>query len=139
MRVYARPVALSEDVSRIASAAAAHRAPGQHVIAVLAVETAAGERVYLSAFADDEGRQQWLALDHDGAPVTSRERVREAASIAALVEVAEEAAEQVAEGPRLASLAYLDSIGGDSSIAAALPAVEELTRDIEQNYKLELT
>ena len=132
-------MALSEDVSRIAAAAATHRAPGERVVAVLAVETAAGERLYLSAFADAEGHQEWLALDHDGAPVTDRARVREAASIAALVEVAEEAAEQVAEGPRLASLPYLDSIGGDASIAAALPAVEELTRDIEQNYKLELS
>ena len=69
----------------------------------------------------------------------SRARPGEAASIAALVEVAEEAAEQVVEGPRIASLPYLDSIGGDSSIAAALPAVDELTRDIEQNYKLELS
>lgn len=132
-------MALSEDVSRIAAAAATHRAPGQQVVAVLAVETATGERVYLSAFADAEGQQEWLALDHDGVPITSRERVREAASIAALVEVAEEAAEQVVEGPRLASLPYLDSIGGDAGIAAALPAVEELTRDIEQSYKLELS
>jgi hypothetical protein len=131
-------VALSEDVSRIAAAAATHRAPGEQVIAVLAVESAAGERLYLAAFAHPDGNQQWLALDHDGAPVTSRERVREAASIAALVEVAEEAAERVVDGPRLASLPYLDSIGGDASIAGALPAVEELTRDIEQNYKLEL-
>jgi hypothetical protein len=131
-------VALSEDVSRIAAAAATHRAPGEQVVAVLAVESAAGERVYLAAFADSDGSQQWLALDHDGVPVTSRERVREAASIAALVEVAEEAAERVTDGPRLASLPYLDSIGGDASIAGALPAVEELTRDIEQNYKLEL-
>jgi hypothetical protein len=131
-------VALSEDVSRIAGAAAQHRAPGQQVVAVLAVETAGGDRIYLAAFADGGGRQQWLALDHDGVPVTSRERVREAASIAALVEVAEDAAEHVPEGPRLASLSYLDSIGGDAGIAGALPAVEELTRDIEQNYKLEL-
>jgi hypothetical protein len=132
-------VALSEDVSRIAGVAAQHRTPGQQVVAVLAVETVTGERVYLAAFADDEGRQEWLALDHDGLPVTSRERVREAASIAALVEVAEDAAEHVAEGPRVASLPYLDSIGGDATIAGALPAVEELTRDVEQHYKLELS
>jgi hypothetical protein len=132
-------VALSEDVSRIAAAAAQHRTPGQQVAAVLTVETAAGERVYLAAFADAEGEQEWLALDHDGVPVTSRDRVREAASIAALVEVAEDVAEHVAEGPRIASLPYLDSIGGDSSIAGALPAVEELTREIERRYKLELT
>jgi hypothetical protein len=36
-------------------------------------------------------------------------------------------------------LPYLDSIGGDTNIAAALPAVEELTLDVEQHYKLELT
>jgi hypothetical protein len=132
-------VSLSEDVSRIAGVAASHRDPGQQVVAMLPVETAAGERVYLAAFADAEGRQEWLALDHDGAPVTSRALLREAASIAALVEVAEEAAEHVAAGPRLASLLYLDSIGGEATIAAALPAVEELTRDIEQSYKLELS
>jgi hypothetical protein len=132
-------VGLSEDVSRIASVAARYRAPGQQVVAVLAVESAAGDRVYLAAFSDPEGRQEWLALDDDGVPVTSRARVREAASIAALVEVAEEAAERVTEGPRLASLPYLDSIGGDSSIAAAIPAVDELTREVEQHYKLELT
>lgn len=106
---------------------------------MLTVETAAGDRVYLAAFADGEGQQQWLALDHDGVPVTSRERVREAASIAALVEIAEDAAEHVAEGPRVASLPYLDEIGGDSSIAGALPAVEELARDVEQHYKLDLS
>jgi hypothetical protein len=132
-------VALSEDVSRIAGIAAQHRAPGQQVVAVLAVDSAAGERVYLCAFADDEGNQEWLALDADGVPINDRARVREAASIAALVEVAEEASEQVAEGPRVASLPYLDSIGGDTNIAAALPAVEELTLHVEQHYKLELT
>jgi predicted small integral membrane protein len=132
-------VALSEDVSRIAAAAAAYAAAGETVAAVLAVETAAGERMYLSAFAGATGNQEWLALTDDGAPVTSRARVREAASIAALVELAEEASEQVADSPRLASLPYLDSIGGDSGLAAAVPAVDELTRDIETHYKLELS
>ena len=131
-------MALSDDVSRIAAVAATHAAPGQRVAAVLAVESAAGERLYLSAFADPAGNQEWLALTDDGAPVTSRERVREAASIAALVEIAEEAAEHVGEAPRIASLAYLDAIGGDSSLAAAVPAVDELARDVEAHYKLEL-
>ena len=132
-------MALSEDVGRIAAAAAAHAGPGETVAAVLAVETAAGERTYLAAFSDPSGDQEWLALADDGAPVTNRERVREVASIAALVEVAEEAAEQLADGPRLASLPYLDSLGGDSSLAGALPAVHELTRDVEKHYKLELS
>jgi hypothetical protein len=132
-------VSLSEDVSRIAAAAAAHRAPGEHVEAVIATESAAGERIYLAAFATGDAERKWLALDHDGAPVTSRGCVREAASIAALVELAEDAAELATEEPRIASLQYLDSIGGDSSIAGAFPAVEELARDVEQHYKLELT
>jgi hypothetical protein len=132
-------VALSDDVRRIAAVAETHAAPGQELAAVLAVESATGERVYLSAFADAAGNQEWLALTDDGVPVTNRERVREAASIAALVEIAEDAAERGGDEPRLASLSYLDSIGGDSSIAAALPAVDELTRDVETNYKLELS
>ncbi len=132
-------MALSEDVSRIAAAAAAHAGPDEAVAAVLPVETAVGERVYLAAFADAAGSQEWLALTDDGAPLTSRDRVREAASIAALVEVAEEAAGQAADGPRLASLPYLDSLGGDSSLPGVLPAVDELTRDVEMHYKLELS
>jgi hypothetical protein len=78
--------------------------------------------------------------------VTSRSRVRDAASIAALCEVAEESAEVPADGePRVASLTYLDSVGGTASIVAlagalqsAVPAVEELARDVESNYKLQL-
>lgn len=132
-------MSLGDDVSRIAGIAAQHRVPGQQVVAVLAVESAVGERLYLCAYADDEGKQEWLVLDAGGVPVSDRAHVREAASIAALVEVAEDAAERVADGPRVASLPYLDSIGGDSSIAGALPMIEDLTRDVEQHYKLELT
>jgi hypothetical protein len=128
-------VALSDDVRRMAAAAAAHAVAGQTVSAVLAVESAAGERVYLCAFADPE---EWLALGGDGSPIASRERVREAASIAALVEIAEEALDRDVENLRVASLPYLDSLGASSSMAGALPAVEELMRDVETNYKLPL-
>jgi len=136
-------VALSDDVSRIAAVAATHAAEGQVVAAVLAVESAAGERVYLCAFAGSAGAHEWLALDDDGSPITSSERVREAASIEALCEVAEETMELAADDePRLASLAYLDSLGGNGDLAGAiqgaLPAVDELARDVEDNYKLEL-
>jgi len=132
-------VALRDDVSRIAAAAAAHAAAGEAVSAVLAVETAAGERIYLCGFTAADGGQAWLALTDDGEPVTSRASVREAASIAALVEVAEEATERDdAEELRLASLPYLDSLGADSNIVGALPAIEELTHDVETNYKVPL-
>jgi hypothetical protein len=85
-------------------------------------------------------------LDDDASPVTDRKLIRDTASIAALVEVVEESvAGEEASEPRLASLAYLDSIGppGNGNVAAAIqgavPAVEELTRDVEAHYKLELT
>jgi hypothetical protein len=140
-------VALMDDVSRIGSAAAAYAGPGEEVAAVLPIEPMAGERIYLCAFVDAEGPQSWLALDDDGSAVTSRKRVRDAASIAALVEVAEDSADTPPpEEPRVASLAYLDTVGGEAqngnvaaAIQGALPAVEELAKHVETNYKLELS
>ena len=140
-------MALSDDVERIAEAAARYAAPGEQVTAVIAVEPSSGERLYLCAFARGEEAESWLALDDAGAPVTERERIRDAASIAALVEVAEESAVlPVPPEPRVASPDYLDSLGataaaGDvvGALQSALPAIDELTRDLELNYKLELS
>jgi hypothetical protein len=139
-------VSLSEDVGRIAEAAARYAASGEELAAVVPVEPASGERVYLCAFARADGSQSWLGLDDRGSPLTYRTLIRAAASIAALVEVAEEsAAVTTGDEPRLASPAYLDSLGtaavnGDvaGALQGALPAIEQLTRDLELNYKLEL-
>ena len=138
-------MALSDDVGRIAEAASRFAAPGETVGAVLAVEPSSGERVYLCAFSSEDGSHSWLALDDAGAPVRNRARIRDAASIAALVEVAEESvAVPVGSEPRLASPAYLDSLGTGSAgdvagaLQSALPAIDELTRDLELNYKPEL-
>jgi len=140
-------VSLSEDVGRIAEAAARYVAPGEELAAVLPVEPASGERVYLCAFAQADGTQSWLALDDRGSPLTNRTLIRDAASIAALVEIAEESAASIvnSDEPRLASPAYLDSLGaaaanGDvaGALQSALPAIDELTRDLELNYKLKL-
>jgi hypothetical protein len=140
-------VALADDVQRIALAAAAHAGEGERVAAVLATEPLSGERVYLAAFEGEDEAQSWLALDDEGAPVTDRKLVRDAAAIAALCEIAEESEDiAIGEGPRLASSSYLDQLGaakqnGDvvGALQGALPAVEELTRDVEGNYKLELS
>jgi hypothetical protein len=139
-------VSLSEDVGRIAEAAARYAAPDEELAAVLPVEPASGERVYLCAFALPDGTQSWLALDDRGSPLTNRTLIRDAASIAALVEIAEESASVVTGAePRLASPAYLDSLGaaavnGDvaGALQSALPAIDELIRDLELNYKLKL-
>lgn len=140
-------MALADEVQRIALAAAGYAGEGERVAAVLATEPVSGERVYLAAFEGEDAEQSWLALDDEGAPVTDRKLVRDAAAIAALCEIAEESEDVAAdEGPRLASPSYLDQLGaakqnGDvvGALQGALPAVEELTRDVEGNYKLELS
>ena len=83
-------MALADDLERIAAAAAAHGA-GRAVSGVLAAEPASGLRVYVCAFDSGDGGRTWLALDGDGRPLRDRRDVRDAVSIAALCEVAEEA------------------------------------------------
>ncbi len=183
-------VGLSDDVARIAAAAAAYSKPGETLDGVLAAEPSPGRRTYLCSFVSAR-RRTWLALDDAGKPVDDRDLVREAISISALCEVAEESAgageleelrrhllslrlteapagveeaedaaltleQALGTPPRLASPAYLDEVGdavrrlevalgsnGASPFAAAmaqaLGAVEELAKDVEGNYKLELT
>jgi hypothetical protein len=182
-------MAVADDVARIAAAAAAFVGPGEEVGGVLVAETL-GRRVYLCAF-ESAGGRTWLALGDDAQPLTERRLVREAASLAALCEVAEESAgggdlpelrarlaelreteapegieeaeaaaavlaETLQPAPRVASSGYLDAIGSASrrleqtlgesgaspfsaAMQSALGAVEELTADVEQNYKLPLT
>jgi hypothetical protein len=81
---------VAEDVARIAGAAAGFAKPGEALAGVLVTETL-GRRIYLCAFESADGRG-WLALDHDAQPLTDGRLVREAASLAALCEVAEESA-----------------------------------------------
>jgi hypothetical protein len=181
-------MSVAEVVERIAGAAAAFAESGEDLAGVLVTETL-GRRVYLCAFESAEGRA-WLALGDDAQPLTDGRLVREAASLAALCEVAEESAggghleelrarlaelretdnpvgieeaeaaaaalaDTLQPEPRIASGAYLDALGsasrrleqalgesGASPFAAAMQAavgsVEELTTDVEGNYKLAL-
>jgi hypothetical protein len=81
---------VGEDVGRIADAAAAFAEQGEELSGVLVTETL-GRRVYLCAFESAEGRLG-LALDAHAEPLAEARLVREAASLAALCEVAEESA-----------------------------------------------
>ena len=185
-------VSLSEEMPRIAEAAARFAAAGERVTAILAAEPASGARTYLCAYeSDGDARRSWLALDADARPVGSRAAIREAVSIAAMCEVAEESAggghldelrsqlvtlrltenppgideaedaalaleRLLAPVPRVATPDYLDAVGAatrrleralgedaGSPFAAAmrqaLPAVDELTAEVERHYKTELT
>ena len=82
---------LADELERVAAAAAPFSHEGETVDAVLAAEPTQGGRVYLCAFRRVD-EISWLVLDAEGAPITDKERVREAASLVALSELAEESA-----------------------------------------------
>jgi hypothetical protein len=141
-------VGLDDDLARIAATAAGYGG----LTGVIAVEPVGGRRYYLCAFAGDE--RSWLVFDETGEPVTRREVVREAASIAALCEVAEETAGggqleelrqqlvqlRLTENPEgideaeAAALALERTIGAPPRVAspAFLDAVGAKTRELEQ-------
>src|SRR2546421_11810237 len=85
-------MSLREELERVAEPARRFAAPGETLAGILAAEPEPGARVYLCAFVDEAGERRWVALDADGEPVTSRSAIREAVSIAALCELAEETA-----------------------------------------------
>jgi hypothetical protein len=99
-------MALADDLARIAQAAHARGS----LSGVLPVELIDGSRIYLCAY--ESGN--WLALGDDEQPAASRAVVHAAASLSALCEIAEDAVGDpaaVQPPPRLASNAYLDSLG----------------------------
>jgi hypothetical protein len=119
-------VTVAEDVARIANAAAGFAAPGEELAGVLVAETL-GRRVYLCVFQSAEGRS-WLALGDDAAPVAEGRLVREAASLAALCEVAEESAgggDLPELRARLAELRETDGPLGIEEAEAAATALAE--------------
>lgn len=85
-------MALAEELAEIAEAARAYAAPGEELAAVIPAEPAGGVRVYLCAYGAAGRDKSWLAIDADAQPLIDRPRLREAVSIAALCELAEEVA-----------------------------------------------
>jgi hypothetical protein len=146
-------VSLTDELERIAGAARAYRDDGEELAAVIPAEPAEGVRVFLCAFSAGEERT-WIALRPDGRAVLDRSLLRDAVSIAALCELAEEAADgvdEIEEPPRVASPAYLDAIGAAARRIEPGPgsrftdamkqgsvAVEGLSAEVESAYKLEL-
>jgi hypothetical protein len=183
-------VELREELERIAAAAAEQAGGGEEVAAVIPADASAG-RVYLCAYRNGREETTWLLLDAGGAPIEDRAAVRDAASLVALVEVAEDSAgggeldelrsqlvglrltenppglaeavaavdeleRTIGTPPRVASTDHLQRVGAavrkleealgsgpGSPFAAALKssagAVEQLTADVEANYKRPLT
>ncbi len=184
-------MALQDELEQIARSAAEYADEGEQVVAVIPADSE-GARVYLVAFGEPAAKpSSWLLLDAAARPVDDRPAVRDAVSLVALCEVAEESAgggeldelrsrlvglrltenpaglddavaavdeleRAIGTPPRVASLEYLESVGtavrnleaalGDglgSPFAAAMKsaagAIEQLTTDVEANYKVPLT
>jgi hypothetical protein len=126
-------MALSDDLRRVADAAVGHAGPGEELSAVIPTEPFDGVPIYLCAFTAGEAKS-WLALDADGLPVHDRRRLRDAVSIAAICELAEETAGG-GDLPELrAQLATLRATEAPEGIEEAEAAVDEL----EQTMRGEL-
>jgi hypothetical protein len=152
---YARRVALTEDLRRIAETAIRYAAPSDEVVGIVAAEPSSGSRAYLCAYRSEEGETSWVVLDEKGQPVADRGRVREVVSIAALVELAEETAGggdldefrsqlvalRMTENPsgideaEEAALALQAAIGGDPRVATPerLDAIGAATLRLERS------
>jgi hypothetical protein len=147
-------VELSDELEQIAGAARAYAEDGEELAAVIPAEPAQDVRVFLCAFSAGGDERSWIALRPDGKAVLDRSLLRDAVSIAALCELAEDYADGVdaiEEPPRLASPAYLDAIGAAARRLEEGPgsrftegmkqgsiAVEGLTAEVEGHYKVEL-
>jgi hypothetical protein len=129
-------VPLEDELQRIAGAAGEHAGPGERLSGILAAEPHPGARVYLCAFESDGGSRAWLGLDAEGGPVTSRRLVRDAASIAALCELAEETAGGGDLDDLLSRLVALRVTEAPAGIDEAEEAVHNLQRSIEAPPRL---
>ena len=135
---------LDRDLRSIAEAAARQAADGEEVAGIVPAEPANGLRLYVCAYGGEDATS-WLVLDATGVPVSDRALIRDAVSIAALCEVAEEAAGVEPDSARVASPALLDELGAEAgpdvaeAVKGAAGTVEELVRDVERGYKRPLS
>ena len=83
---------LEDQIVGAREAAATFGSDGEEVVGVVPAETSSGRLIFLCAFGGLGGEERWLALDAAAEPILDRALVHEAASIAAMCELAEESA-----------------------------------------------
>jgi hypothetical protein len=122
------------DLLRAAAAASARAEPGESVVAVLAAAPFLGPVLYLCALraGPEDAPLSWVAFDDAGVTVTDERLIREAASLSALCETAEEAsgallADEVA---RTAHAGILLAGDDHPSVKDALRGVEHAARGL---------
>jgi len=126
-------VTLVEHLEEAHAAAVGHAGPGEEVVGVLPAEPGVGERVYVLAFSSGEALS-YLAIDSRHEPIHDRQLVRDAATILALSERAEEASGAMM-GPELIdrftdAAVTLDELGQPAGAAACRAAIDAL-RELE--------
>ena len=134
------------ELRRIAEAAVAYAGGDEELAGIVPAEPSEGVSVYLCAYRDGEATS-WLVLSADASPVEDRSLVRDAVSIAALYELAEEVAGEDEDEARVATPALLDSLGAEvedraafvEAMKQATGTVDELVRDVERGYKAPLS
>jgi hypothetical protein len=119
---------LEEEIAGTRALAAGYVEAGEELLGVVPAEPA-GVRIYLCAYQRD-GAESWLALDGKGTPVAERAVVRDAVSIAALCELAEESAGGGNLAELRASLAELRETEAPEGIESAEAAARELEETI---------
>jgi hypothetical protein len=122
-------MSLRGELERIAELAASHVDRGATVSGVLPTEAEPGRRVYVCSLDLADGTRGWLAVVDDGSVVRARPELRAAVSIAALCEVAVDAAGGGDLDGLLASLADLRAREAPDGIEHAEAAARAL-RDV---------
>jgi hypothetical protein len=117
-------MSLEAEIAAARAVAAEYVDPVEELVGVIPTEPA-GVRVYVCGYAQD-GDERWLAFDSDGAPVSDRALVRDAVSIAALCELAEESAGGGDLAELRATLAELRSTENPDGIEEAEAAAANL-------------
>ena len=121
---------LEEELSAAREAARGHAEEGEEVVAVIPTEPGTGARVYLCAFERGEERA-WLALDAARVPIADRVLVRDAVTIAAMCELAEESAGGGELGDLRARLVELRLAENPEGIEEAEIAAADLQQTIK--------
>ena len=134
-RAIVAAVGLEEEIAAAAEAASAHAADGEELEGVVPAEPGSGARVYLCAYRGEE-EQSWLALDAQHRPVADRVLVREAVTIAAMCELAEESAGGGDLGDLRARLVELRLTEAPEGIEEAEVAAAELHETIKPPPRL---
>jgi hypothetical protein len=122
---------LEDEIGAVRAAAHSFADDGEELVGVVPAEPGAGRRVFVCAFEGGAG-VRWLALDSDRNPVAERELLRDAVSIAALCELAEESAGG-GDLPELrARLVELRETDNPEGIAEAEAAAAELAETLRE-------